>query len=80
MEDDKVVQPAHYVRWKIEPITFCITNDLDFVRGNVIKYTMRAGHKQYDDLSLEESEIRDLEKARRYLEMKINHLKGEETL
>jgi hypothetical protein len=43
--------------------------DLNFNRGNVLKYVIRAGKK--DD------EIRDLEKAKDYLEREINHLRNE---
>ena len=78
--DDRVVRPAHYTQFKIEPITFIMRNGLPFWLGNVIKYCMRAGSKKYDDLDERESEIRDLEKARRYIQMRINQIKGEEVL
>ena len=42
---------------------------LDFHRGTVVKYLLRAGNKPGD------SEIQDLEKARWYLERKIAKLK-----
>lgn len=65
---DQVVKPEHYERWEIEPITFIMLNNMDFWRGNVIKYVARAGFK--DD------EIQDLEKAKRYIDMRINQLEG----
>jgi hypothetical protein len=71
-----VDRPAHYTKWAIEPITFIMRNEMEFWRGNIIKYTARAGAKQYDGMSLVESEITDLEKVRRYAEMRINELKG----
>ena len=43
-------------------------NRMEFWRGNVIKYVARAGFKG--------DEIQDLEKAIRYLEMRINELSG----
>lgn len=71
-----VDRPSHYTKWAIEPITFIMRNEMEFWRGNIIKYTARAGAKQYDGMSLVESEITDLEKVRRYAEMRINELKG----
>lgn len=75
-EDDHVVKPSHYERFKIEPITFIMENKLPFWLGNVIKYGCRAGYKVYDGLTQEQSEIRDLQKMRRYCEMRINQLEG----
>lgn len=74
---DRVVKPAHYTMWAIEPITFIMRNKMEFWRGNIIKYATRAGSKLYDGLDAVESEITDLEKVRRYAEMRINMLKGE---
>lgn len=67
-QDDMVVKPSHYERWNIEPVTFIMLNDMEFWRGNVIKYIARAGFK--DD------EIQDLLKARRYIDMRINQLEN----
>jgi hypothetical protein len=77
---DRVNRPSHYAKWKIEPITFIMRNGMEFWRGNIIKYATRAGSKEYDGLDLRESEITDLEKVRRYAEMRINQLKGETIL
>jgi hypothetical protein len=68
MKKDQVVKPEHYERWEIEPVTFIMLNNMDFWRGNVIKYVARAGFK--------DSEIQDLEKAKRYIDMRINQLEG----
>jgi hypothetical protein len=70
MKKDQVVKPEHYERWEIEPVTFIMLNNMDFWRGNVIKYVARAGFK--DD------EIQDLEKAKRYIDMRINQLEGKQ--
>ena len=75
---DQVVKPHHYERWNIEPVTFIMTNDMEFWRGNVIKYASRAGFKQYGDLSLADSEVVDLQKVIRYCEMRINQLQQKE--
>lgn len=79
-QDDIVVKPAHYTQYEIEPITFIMKNGFDFWRGNIIKYASRAGSKLYDGMDAVDSEITDLEKVRRYAEMRISQLKGEDAL
>lgn len=74
------VNPSHYADWVIEPITFIMRNSMPFWMGNIIKYAARAGRKIYDGMDATQSEITDLEKVRRYCEMRINELKGEEKL
>lgn len=69
-EDNSIVQPSHYERYEIEPINFIMINDLPFYAGNVIKYVTRAGYKEGV------SEERDLQKARRYIDMRLNQLEG----
>jgi hypothetical protein len=76
----KAVNPDHYAKWVIEPITFIMQNGFEFWRGNIIKYAARAGSKMYDGLDETQSEILDLEKVIRYSEMRINMLKGADTL
>lgn len=71
-----VGRPPHYANHKIEPITFIMENGFDFCRGNIIKYASRAGLKIYDGMDAVQSEITDLEKVRRYAEMRINQLQG----
>lgn len=71
-----VVTPAHYTAWNVEPVEFILRNDMEFWRGNVIKYVMRCGNKQYDGMDKSQSEITDLEKAKRYIDMRINTLRG----
>lgn len=41
--NDNVNHPAHYTRWPIEAIR--LTEREDFLYGNVLKYTLRAGAK-----------------------------------
>jgi len=77
---DAVNKPDHYARWAIEPITFIMKNDMEYWRGNVIKYASRAGYKAKEGLSQEEAEIEDLRKAIRYCEMRINQILGKEEL
>lgn len=78
--DDVVVKPPHYTQFAIEPVTFIMSNGLDFWRGNIIKYVCRAGSKLYEGMDAVESEITDLEKVRRYAEMRINLLRQKEIL
>ena len=77
---DVVNKPSHYARWSIEPITFIMRNGFEFWRGNIIKYATRAGFKQYPDMDMVQSEITDLQKVKRYCDMRINQLRGETTL
>jgi hypothetical protein len=78
MTQDVVVKPEHYTRWTVEPIVFIMKNDIEFWRGNIIKYTMRAGFKRYNNQDQISSEITDLRKVIRYSEMRINQLEGRE--
>jgi hypothetical protein len=78
--EDIVDKPQHYTRWKIEPITFIMRNGFEFWRGSATKYISRAGYKIYDGKDAVESEITDLEKAKRFCDMRINQLRGEEKL
>lgn len=64
---DNVYQPSHYTKWKIEPITFILQNNLPFGVGNVIKYVMRYKDK---------NGLEDLRKARRYVQMLMENEYG----
>lgn len=75
-----VTRPEHYTKFKVEPITFIMGNNLGFAVGNIIKYAVRAGSKLYPGKDAVESEILDLEKVRRYAEMRINQLRGKDLL
>ncbi len=75
--DDLVKTPSHYTRWVIEPIDYIVKNSFEFWRGNIIKYSSRAGFKIYAGKDETESEIIDLEKVIRYAEIRINCLKGQ---
>jgi hypothetical protein len=65
------VSPKHYSRWKFEPITFIMANKLPYVIGNVIKYVMRYDSKDG---------LKDLKKARRYIDMLIEQEYGKENV
>ncbi len=77
--NSNVIKPSHYERWVREPVNFIMQNDIEFWRGNIVKYVMRAGYKHPEDATPEQivdAEIEDLRKVIRYAEMRINHLKG----
>lgn len=59
MGENNPCNPEHYSRCAIEPWDFIAKNNLDFMRGNVIKYLMRYDMK---------NGLEDLKKARAYLE------------
>lgn len=67
LENDAIDHPPHYSRWVMEPIEFIAINDLPWWLANVIKYTMRYDAKDG---------LKDLYKARSYLDMKIRQLEG----
>ena len=65
------IKPDHYGDSKIDVISFCQANNLDFMQGNVIKYVFRYKNK---------NGLEDLEKAKEYIDRMIeNLLDGEES-
>lgn len=54
----------HYKDMKIQPAQFAMENNLDYLQGNAIKYICR--HKSKNGLQ-------DLEKAKHYIELMIEH-------
>ena len=59
------ISPQHYSKYKIEPITFILANDLDFAQGNIIKYVLRYRDK---------NGLEDLQKAKQNIEFLIKKL------
>lgn len=73
LKDNNIIShPSHYCFGKYGPINVIQDWKLDFCLGNVIKYVVRAGHKE------DNSMIQDLEKAKQYLEFEIENLKEQE--
>lgn len=66
--EDMVNLPAHYARFKIEPMHFIVANGLNWFQGNVLKYILRYDAK---------NGLEDLKKAQRYLEMFIKWVEGD---
>ena len=79
-ESDQASNPHHYNSLPVEPIEFIMLNEMEFWRGNIIKYAARAGLKTYDGMDAQQSEVTDLHKVMRYAEMRINHLQNNEVL
>lgn len=70
MSDDLVNHPAHYTAYKgLEIID--LTEQMNFNRGNAVKYIARAGIKSPD------REIEDLEKAAWYIRREISRVAKE---
>lgn len=75
---DAVNRPSHYCEGrKYEPIAVIQDWNLDFCLGNTVKYISRAGRKSSAAMTDIEKELQDLEKAKFYLDYKINELKAE---
>jgi hypothetical protein len=72
LTNDSVNHPSHYTAYKgVEVID--LTEQMNFNRGNAVKYICRAG------LKAAETELEDLRKARWYLDREIDRiLKGQE--
>jgi hypothetical protein len=74
--EDRVNHPKHYTWLKeacgIEVID--IVRHMNFNLGNVIKYVLRAGHKEEEGLTSKEKQIEDLKKAVFYLNDEIKKL------
>lgn len=69
--NDNVNHPSHYTDGKIEVIDFIEQKNLNFHRGNAVKYIARAGKKD------PKKEVEDLRKAVWYLNREITRLTGE---
>lgn len=72
-ENNPVNHPAHYLAYKgLEVIQ--LTEQMNFNRGNAVKYICRAGLKHKD------TEIEDLQKARWYITREIDRLNKSQDL
>ena len=64
---DKIKHPPHYFRFKIEPITFIMQNEIPYAEGNAIKYICRWRHKHKNKTE----QLADLKKAIQYINLLI---------
>lgn len=71
VKDDVVNHPSHYTDGNIEVMDFIEDKQLNFARGNVIKYVSRAGKKDPN------KELEDLKKSMWYLNREIERLEKE---
>ena len=65
--------PQHYRQGSIEPWDFIVSQNLNFLEGNIIKYVTRAGKKNG------ESRLDDLTKAATYLRKLIETTSQDES-
>ena len=68
MEDNLVLSPSYYNKENMSVSDIVDEYELNFNKGNIIKYVLRSGKKQAD------TEIQDLQKAMRYCQMEIERL------
>ena len=68
--DDNVNHPAYYTDGQIEVSDFIADKNLNFFRGNVVKYVTRAGKKDPS------KEVEDLKKAQWYINREIERVEG----
>ena len=64
------IEPEHYKKWGIEPLEFIISNNFNFIEGNIIKYVARYKYKNW---------LEDLEKSKFYLDTLIYNYKENES-
>ena len=64
---DTIKHPPHYFRFKIEPITFIMQNEIPYAEGNAIKYICRWRHKH----KTKQEQLGDLKKAIQYINLLI---------
>ena len=67
---DAINHPSYYTDGKIEVSDFIADKNLNFFRGNVVKYTCRAGKKDFS------KEVEDLKKAAWYIGREIERVEG----
>lgn len=68
---DEVTAPPYYARLAPQPLDVIESWGLGFHLGCVVKYLARAGHKVLDGETKRRAELRDLRKARQYLDRLI---------
>lgn len=62
------IEPDYYNKTNMSVCDIVDTYDLNYNKGNVIKYVCRAGKKNPD------KEIEDLQKAKKFIEIEIERL------
>jgi hypothetical protein len=80
--EDKVNKPSHYTwladalkkRFKVDINPIHIIELFNFNRGNILKYTVRAGYKKEEGYDDKEKEIEDLKKVIFYANQEIERI------
>ena len=72
MADESVIVPSYYNKTNMSVIDIIDEYELNFNKGNIIKYVLRSGKKSKD------TEIQDLQKAIRYCQMEIERIQKRE--
>jgi hypothetical protein len=67
------VSGNHYKSLKIQPLEYCMANDLNACQTHVIKYVSRYDKKWKD----KKDQIKDLKKAKHIIDMQIELLEKE---
>nr|BAR32086.1 hypothetical protein [uncultured Mediterranean phage uvMED] len=67
------VSGNHYKKLKIQPLEYCMANNLNACQTHVIKYVSRYDKKCKD----KKDQIKDLEKAKHVIDMQIELLEKE---
>ena len=65
--DVDAINPKHYAKYKIQPVTFIMHNEIPYCEANAIKYLCRWRTKHKDT----EGKLEDLKKAREYIDILI---------
>ena len=68
------INPSHYQGFSNGAEVIDITENLNFNRGNAVKYLARAGRKGYVGMTSPEAELEDLRKAKWYVDREIARL------
>lgn len=68
---EEQLKPDHYKAGSFDVIAFCQFHEINFSRGNIIKYVTRAGKKKSTNPL---KELEDLKKAQVYLQREIEAL------
>lgn len=72
MASESVIIPSYYNKASMSVIDIIDEYELNFNKGNIIKYILRSGKKSKD------TEIQDLQKAIRYCQMEIECIQKRE--
>lgn len=68
MIDNNIIEPQYYNKENMSVCDIIDEYELDFYKGNIIKYVLRSGKKDSN------SEIQDITKAMKYCSLLIERL------